>query len=349
MPTPEEIRKAQAILGGLRFTTDPKTGLPRPTDIPAPRPTTVPKIESPRIDNAMRVRSAIQESQGVLERAQQARSTITSGDLTTISAPKITLPTPIQFPDISAIPITEPKQKALPAQETDFTKRIGELETLITRAGEKGIETQRRTGEATFEPERQIVEINKQLKMLQAEDLKLKEQAEKRNVLEPFAAGEEQRARRNLAIEAIRLSATSEALQGNIVLAERQARRAVETEFAETARDIQIKRQNIVDNYDLLTPVQKKRADALLLQLDRQDEFVKQQRAVREAIEKKAIEVAASGKATNKDIEQVRSAKDEIEATRLAEPFLRKEAREEFATGTIGEFQRIFGRTPTHE
>ena len=258
-------------------------------------------------------------------------SPITGADLAQVTSPKITPPTPVSTPDIQSIQTEAPQTPKTPTSDftSQFEESLARLQELTT-----GAKTRVETAGIDFE--KQLLETNKQIKMLQAEELGLKEKAEKRNVLEPFAIGEEARGRRNLAIEAIRLSAIAEAQQGNITLAQKQAQRAVDTEFAVAERDLRTKRKNILDNYDSFTAAQKKRADALLLELNKEDVFIKEKKDEKKDIEDLVIKAATTGTATNVDLEKIRTAKTKEEALQLAAPYLRKEEK---PTGDIGEFE----------
>jgi len=270
-------------------------------------------------------------------------NTITGELLAPAPTPVVAQVPPVITPSIQgdSIPVTEP-QKVTPEVGSEFTK---ELDISIARLLGKETEAAKRVTERVTPLETQLGEINKQIKMLQSQDLAIEAEAEKRGVLQPFAEGEAARAKRQNAIEVLKLSAQAEGIRGDITLAERQIKRAVDLEFVETERDIRIKRQNVIANYDSFTPAQKKRADALLLELDRQDAFVAEQKKNKEEIGKIVVKGAEAG-ADNPTLKRAEQAGTAIEAAQILAPFL---AKKEFAPGDVGEFQRIHGRTPTPE
>jgi len=267
---------------------------------------------------------------------------LTGADLAQVTQPKITPPTPISTPNIQSIPAEVPvASKTAPVSDftSQFEESLARLEGLTT-TGKTRVET------AGSDVQKELIEVNKQIKMRQAEELTFKDIAEKRNVLDPFAVGEAARAQRANAVEVLKLSATAEALQSNFALATRQAERATQLEFAEAQRDLRVKRANILANYDQFTPAQKRRADALLLQIDENDQFVKQQQAERLAIQKVAIEAVRSGVTNNEVLQRIQSSTDLIEANRIAE-----EAKPPKIETGQSEFERAFfrehGRLPT--
>lgn len=256
---------------------------------------------------------------------------ITSGELTTPVTPIKIDPVPkIPIPNVSNIPTIEPVVSKPGAD--DLTTQIEDM-----TAGILGRDTEKRLDEATIGPEKELAEINKRIKMLQADALEGEEKARERGETIGFATGEAARVRRNFAIEAIRLSALSEAMQGNVTFARQQAQSALDAEFKEEEEKLRVARKNLLDNYDSFTPAEKKRADAALLALDEQDAFVKEQKASRKMSEDIAIEVAATGKATNEQLDAIRNA-DPVEAARLSSEFLGGKA----PAGDLGTFLQFF-------
>ncbi|OGD95084.1 hypothetical protein A3F02_04140 [Candidatus Curtissbacteria bacterium RIFCSPHIGHO2_12_FULL_38_9b] len=252
--------------------------------------------------------------------APQIPEQLSGEALTPIPVLSVSPTQPALLPDIQNIP-TEPIAPIIPKQEPNFLSGIEELEARISG---REMETSRRTEQATFDITKQVNELNREIKQLQAEELKATEEARERGETLGFAAGETARVRRGFAIEALRLSATAEALQGNLSLAERQVKRAVDAEFEEVEKNARIARRNILDNYDNLTTAEKKRADATLLRLDKEDQEVKEKKEERNAIEDLRVKVAASGKATNLDLAKFDDVDTEVEAAALAAPFLQK-------------------------
>lgn len=122
---------------------------------------------------------------------------------------------------------------------------------------------------------KQLNEYETQIKMHQANSLSRQEKALNSGETQGYATGEAQRIQRTDAIEALKLSALSEGMRGNIALAEKHATNAINAKYADINKQLSEARDNIYNNYDSLSPAEKKRADATLLRLDKDDAFVK--------------------------------------------------------------------------
>ena len=266
---------------------------------------------------------------------------ITGADFTTAPTRKITPSLPTFVPDIQSIDTKIPEtQKSVSGLEESIAKL-----SALTLGKEARLET------AGADVQRELIETNKQIRLIQAQALEEEKQTSRIASTSGFASEERSRVREKYAIETLRLSATAEALQGNITLAQSQAKRAVDTEFSKAENDIRIKRRNIVDNYDSLTTEQKKRADKLLLELNNQDDFVKDKKDEAKAREDLIIEVAKTGTATNVDLEKIRKAPDQTSASLIAAPFLHKPAAESklgkpLSINQISQFKKTYGWTP---
>ncbi len=92
-----------------------------------------------------------------------------------------------------------------------------------------------------------------------------------------FASREAQNVARTDAIETLKLSALAEGMRGNVALAEQQATNAINAKYAQMNADLETAKSNIYDNWDNLTPAEKKKAEATLLRIDKEDAFVKMQ------------------------------------------------------------------------
>src|SRR3990167_2311850 len=268
---------------------------------------------------------------------------ITGADFTTAPAPKIASSLPVFVPDIQSIP----------AEIPDTKKSVGGLEESIEKLSALTLGKEARLETAGVDVQRELIETNKQIRLLQAQALEEDKQASRMGETIGFAAEERSKVREKFAIETLRLSAQAKALQGNLTLAEKQAQRAIDTEFAEAEKDLRMKRRNIVDNYDSLTVEQKKRANNILLEIDKQDVFVKDRKDEAKAKEDLIIEVAKTGTATNVDLGNIRNAPDQITAVQLAAPFLAKKDvlggggnDKPLSTNQITQFKKTYGWTP---
>ena len=250
----------------------------------------------------------------------QLSDTLTGEDLKLSPDLNITNPDTISFPDVKNIPVTEPPQiKEEPTSTAgDLTSRLNELQNKLLG---KPVAEQATITERTADFTRSLNELNTQIKLHQANALARQEEALKSGETLRFASGTAQNIARTDAIEAMKLSALAQGMQGNIMLAENQAKNAVETEFAKVKQDIQTARQNILNNYDTFTAAEKKRADATLLSLDEKDAFVARQTSDREQSYKLSIEAAKKGLTNIKLLTQIQNS-NPLEAANLAAPYL---------------------------
>ena len=241
----------------------------------------------------------------------------------------ITNPPPIPEPDIKNIPVTTPIVSPAPTTTgSDFNKK---LEDLTSKLLGKPVAEAKAITEKTAGFEQSLNELNTQIKMHQANALARQEEALKSGETLRFASGTAQNVARTDAIEAMKLSALAQGMQGNILLAEKQAKTAVEAEFGQILQDIQTARQNILDNYDTFTAAEKKRADATLLSLDEKDAFVSQNQEDKKQSYNLSIEAAKNGLTDTKLLTQIQNA-NPLEAANLAAPYLAEKQKTTFDT-----------------
>jgi hypothetical protein len=239
---------------------------------------------------------------------------ITSSDLASVSSPVITPATPLSTPSVSTIPVTEPTAESTKEPINPFIKSIEDLQIdILGKESEKAAQI----GTATGGFREQLLDVNKQLRAQQLQAMKDEETALQRGETLGFASGEAARVARNNAFETFRLSSLSEALQGNITFAESQAEKAINVKYAEKEKQLRIARQNLIDNYDSLTPAQKKRADATLLAIDKEDAFVKQEKADQKEAQLKTLEYV--GVADTKTLDQMSKATSALEVAQIAQ------------------------------
>ena len=227
---------------------------------------------------------------------------------TLVPAPDLDITTPetVEAGVVSDIPTTKTEtQEALPP--SPFEKRLGALSAAIT-----GVTTFDETGgvvSATADIQKRISEIDKQNALLLSRQQRFEIQkkgalakAEQRGVLQPFAAGEARRAQEviqrenmQLTLDSLNLNIEKASLQGELTLAKQLAKEKANLEFRQKQNELDVTRANILANFDLFTPAEKRRANELLLRIDSESEFVAQQREEQEAIEDMVIDAIQKG------------------------------------------------------
>lgn len=259
-------------------------------------------------------------------------SPISVTGLMTPQTPLNVTPSPVvPAPNISAIPVQQPAgAPAIP----DAKGLITSVDSLFNKYQNKeGAEAQA-VSAATLPYQKQLDEINAQIGIHQANALANQEKVRASGGDVAFQAGEGERVARNDAIEALRLSAIAQAYQANIATAEKQAKSAVDAQYAQIESDLRASRQNIINNYETFNEEEKKRANATLLQMDRKDAFVAEQKQAQSDVLQIAIQAAQNG-ADTATIQKITQSPDATTALSIAgrvlgEPFRQKVAQQQF-------------------
>jgi hypothetical protein len=186
---------------------------------------------------------------------------------------KPTTQTPV--PDITSLMSSEVPQIVAPTAPQPKQGLGDKLAGLIGLSKGKESDLQTQVTAQTQPYAQQLNELNTQIKMQQAKAIQNQELAMQRGETTGFASREAQNIARTDAIETLKLSALAEGMRGNIALAEQQATQAINAKYADIDRQIEDAKTNIYNNYDSMSPAEKKKADATLLRLDKDDAFVK--------------------------------------------------------------------------
>jgi len=241
-------------------------------------------------------------------------------DATTLGTPNKSLnlsATPvIPIPQVAGLGVA-PTEIVTPTVEQPRAEGVDRLDQLFSSLGnqEADIEAAKIDKSAPFA--QQLNQVNQQQAMLQATALANQEKAMRSGETLSFASREAQNIARTDAIESLKLSAIQAGLQGNIALAERQAESAIKAKYSQITKDLETARTNIVNNYESFTSAEKKRANATLLRLDKDDAFVKMQQTEDLAIQNLGIKLAENGVDTA-TIKSVMDSGDFDTAIRLA-------------------------------
>lgn len=183
--------------------------------------------------------------------------------------------TQVPVPDIASLMSSEVPQMVAPTAPQPKQGLGDKLAGLIGLSKGKEQDLQSQVSMQTQPYAQQLNELNTQIKMQQAKAISNQESAMQKGETTGFASREAQSIARTDAIETLKLSALAEGMRGNIALAEQQATQAINAKYANIDREIEDAKTNIYNNYDSLSPAEKKKADATLLRIDAQDAFVK--------------------------------------------------------------------------
>lgn len=148
-----------------------------------------------------------------------------------------------------------------------------------------------------------------------------------------FITGQQQSVRLRQAAEIGALASVQQALQGNYALAQQTADKAVELQFNDQQTQIKNLQMNLEMNYQNMTAAEKKRADALKLTLDQQQQELEKAKADRTQVLNLAAEAAKNG-ADNSVLTQMSKAKNAEEALQIGGSFLGANERNKMALET---------------
>jgi hypothetical protein len=205
-------------------------------------------------------------------------TTVDASTLGTTSTVNLQPKTTVPPPDITTMIGSTPAPTETVAPTESKAPSLLERFSGLLGGASKEQATEDKISAETEPYKQQLNEIETQIKTQQAKAIQNQELAMQRGETLGFASREAQSIARTDAIETLKLSALAEGMRGNIALAEDRATRAINAQYAEKDKEIETARQNIYDNYDSFTAAEKKRADATLLKLDKDDAFVKEQK-----------------------------------------------------------------------
>lgn len=169
--------------------------------------------------------------------------------------------------------------------------------------------------------QKQLNDVNGQIRALTAEAAAASNNAENRLAPTFAIQGEQAQIERQRAVRALGLSAIAQTLQGNVALAQDQANKAVETQFAPVQAEIDYLTKALELNKDNLTAEEKKRAEALQVQLSERQRLLDQQKADKEGASKIGM-IAAQFGAPSDVLNNVLTAPDMATAISLAGSYL---------------------------
>lgn len=193
-------------------------------------------------------------------------------------------------------------QQEQPAEKTASTLMERLLGT-SSKLGQKGVrqgQVEQSLGLPQFQT--QLTDINNQLQSLQKEalaiPLQLQEQVQGRGVtaggLQPIQTGQ----LRQNAIKSLTLSAIGQTLQGNIANAQAQANRAVDLEFQPLEAELNTLKLAYDMNKDILERQDKKKANALNLQIAERTRLLEEGKADKKTVLGFVAEASKNGAPT---------------------------------------------------
>lgn len=260
--------------------------------------------------------------------------TINGSTLGQSTAMKLTTPTQTPIPSIATLGQTPTTPAPTPAAPTASVSQstLDKLQNLFSSSQNKASDLATTTAAATAPYQSQLNELNQQIKMQQAQAIENADNATNRvggtTGSNSIATQQQQRTD---SIEAMKLSALAQGMQGNISLAQQQASMAIDAKYADITSQLQDAKTNIMNNYDSFSPAEKKQADQTLLRLDANDAFAKQN-IENEKTSAGIIQTAITQSATNGNpvpnviLQQAQKLTDPTQVTALLAPYLKNAA-----------------------
>lgn len=241
----------------------------------------------------------LQPSGLTLQQAEKLQSEVINTDSLVPTSP-LNLPSLTAKPNylsyLNSIPFPQPTSQTETVQ-TDLLRRTLEISEKLTGKKAAQIKAEEVAGVPGYQKE--LRDITSQIQTLQKEaaaiPLQLQEEAKGRGItaggLQPIEAG----LLRQNTIKALGLSAIAQTIQGNLALAQQQANRAVELEFAPMEAQLDFLKTAYNMNKDVLEREDKKRADALGLFIRERERLI----AERKDAATEARKMAANAVANN--------------------------------------------------
>lgn len=213
-------------------------------------------------------------------------------------------------------------------KQTGFIDRLGSLyESLI---GKTKAQQQAETQYQVPEYQRQLSNINSQITALaneaQAIPLQIQQESEGRGITRAGAAPIETARLRENAIKSLTLNSAASAIQGNLALAQQQADRAVELQFADKEGEIAYLEKVYTLNKDQLEREDKKKADALAIQIEERKRLLDEEKLNRAEVLKIQNAAALSG-APADVLNRISQITDPLQAAQFASPYLAQEGQ----------------------
>jgi len=312
------VNNAIAQSGGAKgsFLSDAK--IPATSTKPPVQPN-APVVNNQPVD----VSGFTSEQLNAFNNANQLGTGVQTIGATTLSEqPKLPNVPPQPQPDVpsiqsvlSQISTNTPEQDQVQGQQSSI---LSNIQNILT---EQGSETARR-GELEVtggipQLQKQLNEINQQITSITGESFAAQMKSEDR--LAPMFAiqGEQAAIERQKAVRTFGLAAASQALQGNIALAQDNVERAIQSEFAPLESQLQFQTLLLDLNRDAMTSAEKKKADALQIMLGERQNQIATQKEEKRAISDVML-LAAKYQAGNDVLTAILNSGSEQEAIAIA-------------------------------
>jgi hypothetical protein len=204
------------------------------------------------------------------------------------------------LPDTSSLgQMTSATQEVTPAEKTQKTVSDRLLQAYQKLTGKSQVQQEAEQTAGLPEYQKQLTDVSSQIQALQKEasaiPLQVQQDFTGRGATVGGVAPIQTAMLRNNAIKSLGLSSIAQTLQGNIALAQQQADRAVETEFAPVQAEIDYLSKAYEMNKDVLTREDKKKADALQIQLTERQRLLDNQKEDKKIVLGWAAEAAKNG------------------------------------------------------
>lgn len=199
----------------------------------------------------------------------------------------------------------------------DLNSRLDQVLSQLTQKGARQQELEANLG--VNDQVKKLQELNQQMAERGAQFTKEIAQlpGQGRGITTAVVNAQTDRARRIAAVELGGLAAIASAVQGNLTLAQDQAKRTVDFEFAPLEQEIANIERKLEVNKENLTAAEQRRAETLQIALDERKRVIEEAKNEKLSIQNIAIQAAANN-ADNATLQKINTAKTYQEALQAA-------------------------------
>lgn len=187
--------------------------------------------------------------------------------------------------------------------------------------------------------QQQLNEVNAQMNALAAEAMGKQLDAQGKPIANTFINRQVDAIEREKTVKALGLSAISQALQGNISLANESVTRALDAEFSPIENRIQYLKTALEMNQDNMDRAEKRRAEELQIKIKEWETTVANQKSQKQNIYEVMTKAAQSG-ADSATLNKIMSAKSAEEAVVNAGSYLRSGQNQVLGSATTGYYEK---------
>lgn len=214
------------------------------------------------------------------------------------------------------------RREPSPAELQQTTLRQQLMQTLRGLGTERQRLEQVRVAEGVPEIEQRLVDVSSQIQALQKEATarQIEITGQEAGVPKTIVSAQAARADRDRAVQALRLSAVAQTIQGNLALAQQRVQQSLEAEFEPRKQRLQLLQTALEFNKQDLSREERRRAEELQIDLEERRRLIEGQEQERQNILNFALKAAERG-ADSLTVNRITQSEKIEDALDLAAPF----------------------------